>query len=137
MLTANLIFLYVSAGIGSCLSMILLLYNVVAGVLFLREDTGDERAGGLAKAAWALGLVALLAWPLPCVGSLLAISAMVISRVERGRIYRDESSLAGATPVRMGSVNGGVALMIQFFAMAGLLVGVLTGAGGPAEAVAP
>ncbi|HHO50982.1 MAG TPA: hypothetical protein ENK18_08955 [Deltaproteobacteria bacterium] len=134
MQSANLVFLWVSAGLGSCLGLILLLYNIVAAVLFMREET-EGTSSGLAKAAWALGIVALLTWPAPCVGSLIAIAAMMLSRVERGRIYRDESSLAGATPVRMGSVNGGMALLLQVLVFAGIATGVITGSGG--EVVAP
>ncbi len=122
----NLVFLYVTGGIGSCVGFILLLYNVVAALLFMREQT-DGTSSGLAKAAWATGLLALFLWPMPCIGSVVAIAAIVLSRVERGRIYRDESSLAGATPVRMGSVNGGVALLIQILALIGLIAGMVTG----------
>ena len=121
----NMVFLYVTGGIGSCVGSILLLYNVVAGVLFMREET-EGSSGGLAKAAWAVGLLALFMWWIPCIGSVAAIAAIIISRVERGRIYRDESSLAGATPVRMGSVNGGVALLIQVMAVIGILATMLT-----------
>ncbi len=128
MQSANLVFLYVGAGLGSCLGFALLLYNLVAGVLFMREET-EGSSSGMAKVAWALGIVALLAWPAPCIGALIAIAAMVISRVERGRIYRDESSLAGATPVRMGSVNGSIALLIQVLVLSSVVASFLMGTG--------
>ncbi len=115
-LSGNLVLLYLAGGVGSCLGMLLLLYNLVAAVLFLREET-EGSSSGLAKAAWALGLVALFLWWAPCLGSMVALVAMVVARIERGRIYRDESSLAGATPVRMGNVNGGVALLLQLFVL--------------------
>jgi len=118
------LFLYVAAGLGSCVGLVLLMYNVVAAVLFMREE-GDGVSSGLAKAAWATGVFALFTWAVPCVGLLVALTAVVLGRVERGRIYRDESSLAGATPVRMASVNGGVALAMQVFAFLGAAVDIV------------
>lgn len=123
---ANALFLYVSSGIGSCMGLILLLYNVVVALLFMREET-EGSSSGLAKASWALGLLALFLWWLPCLGSVVALVAIAVSRVERGRIYRDESSLAGATPVRMGSVNGSVALLLQVLLFIGILASLLGG----------
>lgn len=123
-MSGNAILMYVSGGMGSCVGLVVLLYNLVTAVLFLREET-EGTSSGLAKASWALGLAALFTWFLPCVGGLLAIAAIVVARVERGRIYRDESSLAGATPVRMGSVDGGVALLLQLLMFVGMLAGII------------
>lgn len=125
-LMANLLFMYVSGGLGSCMGLILLLYNVVAALLFMREET-EGNSSGLAKASWALGLLALFLWWLPCLGAVVSLVAIAVSRVERGRIYRDESSLAGATPVRMGSVNGSVALLLQILLFLGIIAGFLGG----------
>jgi len=127
-MSGNLILVYVTGGIGSCVGMLVLVYNLVAAILFLREET-DGRSSGLAKAAWALGLFALFLWWMPCLGAMVAMLAIVVARVERGRIYRDESSLAGATPVRMGSVDGGVALLLQLLSFLGIVAGVLAASG--------
>jgi hypothetical protein len=123
-MSGNAILMYVSGGLGSCLGVVVLLYNLVTALLFLREET-EGTSSGLAKAAWALGLLAMFVWWMPCVGGVVAIAAIVVARVERGRIYRDESSLAGATPVRMGSVDGTVALLLQCLVFIGALSGVL------------
>ena len=124
-MSGNAILLWVSGGMGSCVGLVVLLYNLVTAVLFLREET-EGTSSGLAKAAWALGLLALFLWWMPCVGGLLAVVAIVVARVERGRIYRDESSLAGATPVRMGSFDGAVAVLLQILMFVGMLAGALS-----------
>ncbi len=129
-MSANLIFIYVASGIGSCLGLILLLYNVVAAILFMREQT-DGTSSGLAKATWALGLLALLFAGAPCLNMLLPIAAIVLARIERGRIYRDESSLAGATPVRMGNVNGWCAFFLGLLLYMGLIGAFMPGFGTP------
>ena len=123
-MSGNAILMYVSGGMGSCVGVVVLLYNLVTAVLFLREET-EGTSSGLAKASWALGLLALFLWWAPCLGGAVAIAAIVVARVERGRIYRDESSLAGATPVRMGSVDGTVALLLQMVMFVGMLAGVI------------
>ena len=110
--------------IGSCFVAILLLYNLVTAILYLREDT-DGVASGLAKAAWATGVLAVLGWWFPCVGTLIAIGAIVLGRMERGRIYRDEASLAGSTPIRMAQIDGWVVLVVQLLAMVGMVVSMM------------
>ena len=110
--------------LGSCFVSILLLYNLVTAILYLREDT-DGVSSGLAKAAWATGVLAVLGWWFPCVGTLIAIAAIVMARAERGRIYRDESSLAGATPIRMAQIDGWVVLVVQILSMIALVVSLM------------
>lgn len=108
-------FLYVGAFFGSCMGLFLLLYNVVGLVGFLREDN-VEPASALAKAAWAVGLLSGLLGPCAWVGAVLAL---ILARVERGRIYAETSSLSGATPCRMATVNGG--LILAMWAVLSLL----------------
>jgi hypothetical protein len=79
-----------------------------------------------------MGLVALLLAGVPCLNLILPIVAIIMARVERGRIYRDESSLAGATPVRMGSVNGGCAFLLAMLLYLGAIASVLPGLTGGA-----
>ncbi len=135
--TINLQLLYLAVGASSCLTMLLLLYNVVAAVLFLRESDRAE-ATGLAKVAWALGVAALLTWPFPCLGGVFGLAAVVTARVERHRIFRGESSIAGSTPTRMGQFDGGVAVAIQVALVGSLIVGGLMGAPSSTEVlVAP
>jgi len=128
---ANWMFFSLAAGLGSCIGMLLLAYNVIAIVMFMREES-DEASSGMAKAAWAVGVASLFFSMTPCFGIFLPLVAIILARVERGRIYRDESPLAGATPVRMGSVNGGVAMLIWVLTSAGLMTSFLVG-GAPAS----
>ena len=123
---ANLVFLYLTGGIGSCVGIVVILYNLIAAALYLREET-EGRSSGLAITSWAIGMLAMLVWWLPCVGGLAGLLAVLVSRYERGRIYRDESSLACATPVRMGYVNGGMAVILHVLMFAGVLGSWLLG----------
>jgi len=111
-------FLYGSAFLGSCLFGVLVLYNIVGAIGFMREDTGGESSSALAKAAWLVGLASFLLGPCAWMGAVLAI---VLARVERGRIYEEKASLAGATPCRMASVNGGVTLLLWAMLTAGMV----------------
>lgn len=109
---ANLVFLYLTGGIGSCVGIVVVLYNLIAAALYMREET-EGRSSAMAITSWAIGMLAMFVWWLPCVGGVAGLLAVLVSRMERGRIYRDESSLAGATPVRMGYVNGGMATILH------------------------
>lgn len=108
----NSVLLYVPGVVGWCAALLLLIYNSVALFLFLheREDRGPSRTSLL---AWATGVAAVLSWCAPCLGGLLAVAALVLARRERIRIYRDEAPLAGATPVRMASLDGAAALVLH------------------------
>jgi hypothetical protein len=113
-------------GVASCVGLLALFYNVVALIMFMREDS-EGSASMLAKASWAVGLLSLMFAGLPCFGLFLPLVAIIMSRLERGRIYRDESPLAGATPVRMGSVNGGIAVLIVAIMSTGLIAALAMG----------
>jgi hypothetical protein len=117
---ANLAFLYLTGGIGSCVGVVVILYNLVAVALYVREET-EGRSSAMAIISWAIGVLAMLIWWMPCVGGVAGILAMFVSRLERGRIYRDESGLAGATPVRMAYVNGGMALILHVLLWLGMI----------------
>ncbi|MEQ1503146.1 MAG: hypothetical protein ABMB14_12990 [Myxococcota bacterium] len=117
---ANHVLLYFTGGIGSCMLVLVVLYNLVAVALYLREET-EGRSSAMAIVAWAMGVLSTLLWWMPCVGGIAGMFAVVVSRLERGRIYRDESSLAGATPVRMGSVNGWLAIAMHSVLMLALV----------------
>ncbi len=123
---ANLGFMYGAGGIGSCLVALLLLYNLVVAVMFLREET-DGVSSPMAKATWAVGVLAVLGWWFPCVGAIFAIVAIVLAQIERGRIYRDESSLAGSTPIRMGRIDGIVVLIVQLLLIGGMIATAVRG----------
>lgn len=114
----NFFFMYVTGLLGSCMSMILLVYNLVGLISYMREDTGGEKASGLAKAAWFIGFAAGFLGPCAWFGALLAL---ILARVERSRIYAEKAPLAGATPCRMASVNGGVMLLIWTVFTGGML----------------
>ncbi|MEQ1566575.1 MAG: hypothetical protein ABMA64_13115 [Myxococcota bacterium] len=126
--STNWILLYFTGGLGSCVGVLVVLYNLVAVVLYLREET-EGNSSALALTAWAIGVLAMLLWWAPCVGGVAALLAMTISRIERGRIYRDEAPLAGSTPMRMANTNGSTALILQVGACVTLAASVLLGGG--------
>jgi hypothetical protein len=110
--------LYLFSGVGNCVIFLLGLYNLIAliGVMRSEDEVG---ASGLAKGAWGVGCLAAVLFP--C-APLLSLIAIVLSRVEISRVYRDESPLASATPARMGSVNGGVALVVWLLVTVGAIL---------------
>ncbi|MEZ4236732.1 MAG: hypothetical protein R3F59_11370 [Myxococcota bacterium] len=122
----NYVLVWLTGGIGSCLGVVVLLYNAVAAVLFSREET-EGRASSLSITCWAIGVLAMLLWWLPCVGGAAGLFSMVVGYFERGRIYRDQSSLASATPVRMGISNGALAVVLHSVLMLVMLVSWLFG----------
>ena len=126
----NWLYMAISGGMATCLGALLLAYNVIALVMFMREDS-DEAASGMAKAAWGLGLLSVFTAGLPCIGSLIPFVPILLARVEKGRIYRDESPLAGATPVRLAGINGWMALILSaLFLLGTVLTGVMGYTGG-------
>ena len=122
----NMMTLSLFAFLASCVGTLMVVYNLIAVVMFMREES-EGTASGLAKGAWAVGMAALLFSGVPCFGLFLPLVAIILARVERGRIYREESALAGATPVRMGSLNGGIAFLIFLISSVGLITAMLTG----------
>lgn len=112
--------MYLFSGVGQCVLFLLALYNLVALISVMRSE-GDG-ASGLAKGAWGMGCLAAIFYP--C-APLLSLIAVVMSRVEIGRVYRDESPLASATPARMGSVNGGIAFLAWMLLILGVGINVL------------
>lgn len=126
---ASSVLLYVPGVAGWCAALLLLIYNSVALFLFLHErnDRGASQASVL---AWAAGVAAVMSWCAPGLGGLLAVAALALARRERIRIYRDEAPLAGATPVRMASLDGATALVLHAALWTiGLGRSLLTGAG--------
>lgn len=111
----------VVGSIGSCVGLMLLLYNLVSFGLFLREST-DGSSSGLARGAWVAGTIAVFLWWMPCVGAAVALVAVVASRIERNRIFRDEAPLAGVTPIRLANLDGILVLGLQLL---GLVAGAL------------
>lgn len=101
-----------------CVFSMMFFYNLYGGAQFRREEH-DEKASSLSMAAWGIGLLAYL--PLCCPG-LLAVVAILMSWVERRRIYSDRSTLASSTPARMGSINGIMALLGYALIMAGYVM---------------
>jgi len=111
-------------GFNLCVLSVLVLYNIVALIGFMREKT-DESASGLAKGAWVVGLLSLFMGP--C-GWFFGLLAMILANVERRRMYQEKSPLASATPVRMGSVNGSATLFLTIIALIGGLASYFAGA---------
>lgn len=111
--------LYLASGVANCIVLFLALYNLVVLVGVMRADEDDGAVSGLAKGAWGIGCLSALF--VPC-APFLSLVALVLSRLEIGRVYRDESSLASATPARMGSVNGGVAFLVWVLLTAGTVL---------------
>ena len=110
--------LYASSGFGSCIWFLLMFYNLIALIQYMRSDTDGETASGLSKAAWAVGFFSFLLGPCMWFG---AVIALIMARVERGRIYDERSSFASGTPATMGSINGGVTLLMYVIFLAGVL----------------
>lgn len=106
--------MYLGMGVGNCIIFLLALYNLVALIGVMRSSDEDGSASGLAKGAWGMGCLSAMFFP--C-APLLSLLAVVMSRIEIGRVYRDESTLASATPARMGSVNGGIAFVVWALVM--------------------
>ena len=106
--SANLTVLWLASGFGSCLWFVMLGYNAVALVGYLRYK-GDDVASGLSKGAWALGFLSFLLGPCSWLGALAAI---VLASVERNRIFQDKSTFASAIPCRHAQVNGTFTLVI-------------------------
>lgn len=118
------LYLSITSGVGTCIGALLLAYNVIAVVMFMREDS-EGSAGGMAKAAWGMGVVALFTAGLPCIGTLIPFIPIIMARVEKGRIYRDESPLAGATPVRLAGINGWIAFLLSALITLGTVLTVV------------
>ncbi len=118
--TGSFFILSLFGGVGSCVVMLLAVYNIIALVGVMRSDD-EGAASAMAKGAWGVGCLSVILFP--C-APLLSIVAMIVSRLEIGRVYRDESPLASATPARMGSVNGGVALLVFVLWSIGVLATV-------------
>jgi hypothetical protein len=98
--------------LGSCVGLLLLLYNVMSFALFLREAT-EGRSSGLARAAWGAGIAAVFLWWMPCVGAAIALGALIASRIERGRIFHGGGAIAGVTPIRLANLNAILVLGLQ------------------------
>lgn len=113
--------LYLFSGVGNCVLLLLGLYNLVALVGVMRAEN-DEAASGLAKGAWGVGCLAAVFYPCAPLFSLIAV---VMSRIEIGRVYREESTLASATPARMGSVNAGVSFIAWLLLALGVVVNIV------------
>ncbi len=110
--------LYAALGFGSCVWFLLMFYNLISLVGYMRTDTDGETASGLSKAAWAIGFFSFLLGPCMWFGSFVAL---LMARVERGRIYAESSSFASSTPCNMASINGGVTLLMYAIFAVGAL----------------
>ncbi|MEN0062641.1 MAG: hypothetical protein AAGA48_10860 [Myxococcota bacterium] len=119
---ANNFLIPIALVLGSGIVVLLGIYNVIAGILFLRERI-DGRAGFLAKAAWALSGISLGMWCMPCLGTVAALTAVVFARIERGRIYASKAPLASATPVRMARINARWSLVLQAVVYSVIVIG--------------
>lgn len=113
--------LYLFSGVGQCVLFLLALYNLFALIGVMRAET-EEGASGLAKGAWGMGCLSAILYPCAPLFSLIAV---IMSRIEIGRVYRDESPLASATPARMGSVNAGVAFLAWLLLALGLVINLV------------
>ena len=118
---ANNFLIPIALVLGAGVVVLLAIYNVVAGVLFMRESI-DGNATRLAKAAWAISALGLGAWCVPCVGTGAAIVALLLARIERQRIYASSAPLASATPIRLARINGRWSLALQ--AVGFLVIGI-------------
>jgi hypothetical protein len=105
---ASLLPLYLGLGSTFCIGSIVVLYNLVVLVGQIRAKY-DEPISGLAKAAWAISAISLLLGPCLVIG---AVIGWILSGIEKGRIYRGESTLASLKSASMATVNSIVGIVI-------------------------
>lgn len=78
----------------------------------------------LSLAAWALGALCLFLGPCAWLG---ALTALLLSNIERRRIFQDKSTFASAAPCRHASVNAGLALLVTVVLTGGALLTFFSG----------
>ena len=100
--SGSLFLLYAGSTLGTATILGLVGYNLLGLFRYLKQPSPEEAASTLAVTAWALSFVAFLCGPCSWVP---AGCTAVLIRVERRRMYEERSSLAGATPLRLASVN--------------------------------
>src|SRR5688500_7116540 len=100
--------LWVGVGIGSCIGVLLALYNLYVLVQFLRAP--GDKASPMSLGAWILSFASLFLGP--C-GLFTGLIALVLARIEQGRIYNEQSSPSSQTPVNMASVNFAVFVIVS------------------------
>ena len=101
--------IWLTIGATSCFGLLLLVYNVF-GVVSLIRDKRDERpASPMSLAAWGVSLASLFLGPCALIPALLAL---VLARVESGRIFAEQSSMRSTGPVHMANVNAAIAIVL-------------------------
>lgn len=106
--------LWLSIGATSCFAILLLGYNL-SGVVSLVRDKRDERpASPMSLVAWGLSIASLFLGP--C-GFLTALIALLLARIESGRIFAEQSSMRSTGPVHMANVNAAMAIVLLVVAM--------------------
>lgn len=103
-----------------CVGALLLIYNLVAVVKYLREDS-EESASGLAWAAFVLGLLSIT----PACGCFLAAIPWGIASYERSRIYKGDASLRGAGLTRAGGLTAVIILVMGILQIAISIISTL------------
>lgn len=116
----NLVGMGIGFGTLSCFAVLIWLYNLYVAVSMMR-DAEAEPASGLAKAAWAVSLVA---WLLPPCWFVLGLAGVIMGRIVTGQVYREEASIASNTPAGMASLNFGLLFVVYILAV---VIWVVTG----------
>lgn len=110
--------MYAGGGIGACLTAVLLLSNAMSAFRYFTRE-GDEPASPMSLAAWALSLAWLILGP--C-GFLTSVIALVLARIERAKVFRQEASPWTMLPCSTATTNSIMSLAIMaLFATAGVL----------------
>jgi hypothetical protein len=106
----SIITLVLGGGGLSCFAIVITLYNLWTAITMMRST--EEGASGLSKAAWAVSVLAYFTGP--C-GLFFALVAVIMSRIETGRVWREESPISSATPCRMASINAAMLVLFTIF----------------------
>ena len=98
--------LLIVGGIGGCFSLILVAYNLIVLIGFLRESAKDKPST-ISIVAWVVSLVSVSLGP--C-GFVVGLVSFFVARYEQGRIYNEESTVRSTTPCEIASMNAIVAI---------------------------
>jgi hypothetical protein len=99
---------WLGAGLGACVLVVMAIINGMGVVRYLRR-TGDDAATALSLGGWVMSVVGLFLGPCAL---LTAVAALIIARLETGRVQREEASAWTLIPCQMMRING---LLTLFF----------------------
>jgi hypothetical protein len=111
--------MYIGTGVGSCLTVLMLISNIVAAVRYLTSE-GTEPASPASLAAWGVSVASFFLGP--C-GFLTALIAVVLARVERAKVFREEASAWSLMPCSMANTNSFAFVVVTVIIWVGIIAG--------------